>query len=310
MLTSAMLRAAGRLVAMLPLVVLAVSGLAAQTDDKPAADQQRMRFKVTGKLDDPLLGKIEDVVTGRLRSLESTDISVERNKADHLDVSFRPTRSTSYVTVMRALNRPDSILVALAATAEEVRAVFGSDDAAVRWMRANSKKSVASDGLSVFANPFDPSRPAKAHEQPVLRYYRWVPGSRVKPEAPGVLVPTRAGACIPSTEIDRVRCWDGKLTAGIGFSIRREHQRQRRGFARQLGDLCVILNGRCALRVPKEGGHVALTALAESGRIYVTTSLFGSDLPGGAKSFREWLKSEGQRRTLTLVQAEARRNQE
>ena len=270
----------------------------------PAQDQQRMRFRVVGRLDDPILGKIEDAVTERLREFGLRDIRVERHGKALIEVQFPAKDRDKIPAVKKALARPDRLLLAMAATLEEIRAVFGldMDEGALRQLMEKVKGTpVGHLGIPLYRNPRDPTRPPAKGAEPFLYYHPLIPLAEAKDKMPGVLVVARPELRCTHAEIEEIRVWEAKVTSGFSFVPTEKARTSLRALAAKKGDLCVILNGRCAFRQIKSSGSVGVSELINGRRFSICTSVMGTDLSRRLEAFRAWVDRGGHRRKLVPI---------
>lgn len=268
------------------------------------------RFRVDGLLDDPMLGRIESVVAARLSALGLREVRTNRHCDRTIEVIAVGSVARRASEVQKQLRRPDSLKLALAASPDEIVEVFGADRHAVdRWMRSNKQVTTRFVGVPLYANPADPlkSRDHDPHQQPSLYYHRWfVPEGRGRVDH-GVLVTAQPSLSASGDDVERWESWTAKTTGGVHFFVRESARRRLERFAETSGDLCLILNGRCVLKIGKSWGPMARSALAQSGRIGVTTSVVGFDVFDRAREFRRWLDAGGNRRVLTPIDAPLKR---
>ena len=270
----------------------------------PAQDQQAMRFRVVGRLDNPILGKIEDAVTERLRELRLRDIQVDRRDKAVIEVHFLATDRDTIPAVQKTLARPDRLLLAMAATREEIRAVFGPDfdeDALRRWMEKIRGTPAGHLGVPLYRNPADPIRPEVKGGEPFLYYHPLIPLAEAEDEMPGVLVVARSEWRCTHGEIEDIRVWEAKVTSGFLFEPRANARSRLRALVAKKGDLCTILNGRCAFRHLRGGGPMAVLELIDGHRISICTSIMGTNLSRRLEVFRTWVERGGHRRKLVPI---------
>lgn len=267
-----------------------------------------VRFRVTGDLDDPLLGKIEDAVTARMRELELDCVRVDRRGKHIIEVRYRGVDARADAAVKAALARPDRIVLATVATKGEVRLAFGPDfdrEVLRRRIHEVALRPSTALGVALYRNPDDPTHPRAVGDEPLLYFHPWLV-TGADGESPGVLVTARPELRCTREEIENITLWDAKLTGGMDFVLKSEARKRLRELITQGGEICAILNGRSAVRLLPCGGPMAAATSYGRSRISVLTSALGSDMSRRVSMFRKWVMGGGDGRTLVPIHVGAR----
>lgn len=283
----------------LVVLIATLAPVAAQDDDCRRLKRTSIRFTVTGPLDDAFLGRVEDVITARLRGLDLKDVRVSRRPDAIVTVEFARSEALSTAQVAKSLTRLDTVVLATQATPAELSAAFGkpmSQNDLYEWM----EDLPTSTWRALHWTPVHAPTRGTSGASPAPTYFcPWTTQAGRDLDDRGVFVSGNPNKRSFPAEFLRFNARSAKLTRVVDLVFEKSARRRLRALAVRMRNACVLLNGRCVFRT-SDGppDPFAGDQMARSGVYSLATGILGGDISGG---FHEWVRQDGAPRRLALV---------